>query len=330
MKALITGIGGFVASHLAHHLLINSDWNIYGTHRWNEPLDNLDTLTPFLGGRVILLEADLNDRSSLDQAIKQSRPDYIFHLAAQSYVRASFFYPAQTLQTNVLGTLNLLESIRTHAPEAWVHNCSSSEVYGRVSPDYGPIDEKCPLMPASPYSISKVGADMLGRYYSDAYGLNVVTTRMFTHTGPRRGDVFSESSFAKQIAMIETGLMNPPIKVGNLQSTRTIADVRDAVRAYHMLLTVNPQRGEYYNIGGTYTCTVRDILEQLMKISGRNHNVEVDPTRLRPLDVDHQIPNCSKFMNHTGWKPEVAFEQTMRDLLEYWRNRVKHSVVVQR
>jgi len=322
-NALITGCAGFVGSHLAEYLLANTDWNIYGLMRWSEPLDNLVNIKD----EVILLEGDLTDSGSLNKVIEQSKPDYIFHLAAQSYVQASFVYPVKTLQTNVIGTTNLLEAIKDLAPDAWIHNCSSSEVYGKVDKDYGAIDEDCPFAPASPYSISKIAQDMLGRYYYEAYGLKILTTRMFTHTGPRRGDVFCESTFAKQAAMIEVGLLEPPIKVGHLDSIRTIADVRDAVRAYHMLLTVNPIPGEAYNIGGNHTCKVGDILAELNK---NNYPVESDPARMRPLDANYQIPDCSKFTGHTGWKPAFSFEETMKDLLEYWEERVKYSVVIQR
>ena len=263
----------------------------------------------------------------MNYAISTIQPDYVFHLAAQSYVQASIRYPVKTYQVNIIGTQNLMDAILKHAPEAYVHNCSSSEVYGRVKAGYGPIDEHCPLAPASPYSISKIGQDFIGRYYHEAHGLKVLTTRMFTHTGRRRGDVFAESSFAKQVAMIEAGLIPPVIKVGNLDSVRTIADVGDAVRAYHLLLTHNPIPGEVYNIGGSYTCTVRDILSEL---NVNEYRVEQDPDRLRPLDANYQIPDCSKFKSHTGWHPGIPFEQTMLDLLGYWRNKVKCSVVINR
>ena len=322
-RVLITGIGGFVGSHLAEYLLANTNWKIYGLMRWDNSLENLINVK----NKIILVEGDLTDANSINRVIDQCLPDYVFHLAAQSYVKASLIYPSKTLHTNIVGTQHLMDALLNYAPEAIVHNCSSSEVYGRVSPEYGPIDEKCPFAPASPYSISKIGQDMVGQYYAQAYGIMVMTTRMFTHTGPRRGDVFFESSFAKQIAMIEAGLISPSILVGNLESTRTILDVRDAVRAYYMLLTVNPQPGEVYNIGGNHTCKVGDVLSALNK---NNIQVEYDRSRSRPLDADHQIPDSSKFKRHTGWEPEIPFEKTMDDLLEYWRKRVKTHVVIQR
>jgi GDP-mannose 4,6-dehydratase len=275
--------------------------------------------------RIELVYGDLNDLASLITAVDKSKPDYIFHLAAQSYPQTSFDAPIETLQTNILGTANLLEALRKSPyKNAITHVCASSEVFGRVPKEKLPIDEECNFHPASPYAISKVGTDLVGRYYAEAYGMNIITTRMFTHTGPRRGDVFSESTFAKQIAMIEAGLQEPKIYVGNLDSLRTYADVRDAVKAYYMLVTINPQGGEYYNIGGTFTCKIGDMLNYLIERSTvPNIEIITDPDRLRPIDADLQVPNCTKFQTHTGWKPEYTFVQTMNDLLEYWRNRVK-------
>jgi GDPmannose 4,6-dehydratase len=229
------------------------------------------------------------------------------------------------MDTNIQGTARVLEAIKNHAPSAIVHVCSSSEVFGRVPPEKLPIDEECTFHPASPYAISKVGTDLIGRFYAEAYGLNVMTTRMFTHTGPRRGDVFAESSFAKQIALAEAGFIEPVIKVGNLKSLRTVADVRDAVHAYYLLVTKNPIAGEYYNIGGQHTAEIGEILNHLISIStlSQSLKIEVDPDRLRPIDADLQVPNTSKFEHHTGWKQAYSFEQTMQDLLDYWRNKVK-------
>ena len=205
-----------------------------------------------------------------------------------------------------------------------IHVCSSSEIFGRVSKDKLPIKENCTFHPASPYAISKVGADLLGRFYAEAYKMKVITTRMFTHTGPRRGDVFAESSFAKQIAMIENNLIEPIVKVGNLKSLRTYADVRDAVRAYHMLVTINPIAGEFYNIGGNHVVQISEMLDKLLSLSKvKNIKIKKDPKRIRPIDADLQIPDTRKFMNHTGWKPKISFHQSMKDLLNYWRNKIK-------
>ncbi|SDG39377.1 GDP-mannose 4,6-dehydratase [Roseospirillum parvum] len=331
-RALITGITGMVGSHLAEFLLAETDWDIHGLCRWRSPLDNLAGLTGAIdrGERVFLHYADLRDTLGVDQVVAETTPDVVFHLAAQSFPKTSFSNPLDTLDTNIEGTARVLEALRRHAPQAVIHVCSSSEVFGRVPRDRLPIDEDCPFHPASPYAISKVGTDLLGRHYAEAYGMTVMTTRMFTHTGPRRGDVFAESSFAKQIALIEADRQPPVIKVGNLKSLRTVADVRDAVRAYYLLVTVNPVPGAAYNIGGTHSCTVGDILDALLALSPRRDDIriEVDPARLRPIDADLQVPDTRRFTAHTGWTPRYTFAQTMHDLLEDWRARVRAGVPV--
>jgi len=325
-RALITGLTGMVGSHLADYLLEHTDWEIYGMCRWRSPFDNIQHLVSRIEGkdRIHLLYGDLNDYISLQHVVESCRPDYVFHLAAQSYPRTSFDAPLDTLNTNILGTARLLEVIyRAKLDDPVVHVCASSEVFGRVPKEKTPIAEDVTFHPASPYAISKVGTDLIGRYYGEAYGLKSISTRMFTHTGPRRGDVFAESTFAKQIAMIEAGLMPAVVKTGNLESLRTFADVRDAVDAYYTLVTVNPIAGEYYNIGGTHTCTVREMLDTLISYSTvKDIRVETDPERLRPIDADLQVPDTSKFTAHTGWKPRIPFETTMRDLLDYWRERI--------
>lgn len=324
--ALITGITGMVGSHLADYLLEETDWNLVGLARWRSPLDNVEHLIDRMnrGDRLRLVYGDLRDYISIERAVESAEPDYVFHLAAQSYPQTSFTAPLDTLETNVQGTAHVLEALRhSDFANAVTHVCASSEVFGRVPKELVPIGEETTFHPASPYAISKVGTDLLGRYYAEAYGMPVMTTRMFTHTGPRRGDVFAESTFAKQIALIEQDLIPPVVKVGNLDSMRTFADVRDAVRAYHMLVTVNPVAGEYYNIGGEYSCTIGEMLETLVSFSSRDDiSIEVDPERLRPIDADLQIPDTSKFRAHTAWEPEIDFETTMRDLLAYWRERI--------
>ena len=325
-RAFITGLTGMVGSHLADYLLAHTDWEVHGLIRWRSPLDNISHLLPRINARdrVHLLYGDLRDYVSIHDAVRKAEPDFVFHLAAQSYPKTSFEAPLDTLETNVQGTAHVLEALRKNAIQAVTHVCASSEVFGRVPREKLPIDEECSFHPASPYAISKVSTDLIGRFYAEAYDMMVMTTRMFTHTGPRRGDVFAESSFAKQIAMIEAGQIPPVVKTGNLESLRTFADVRDAVRAYHLLVTVNPVRGAYYNIGGTYTCTVAAMLQTLLAMSAvRNIRVETDPERLRPIDADLQVPDTTKFRAATGWEPKIPFEQTMKDLLQYWRERVQ-------
>ncbi len=327
-RILITGITGMVGSHLADYLIKNTSSIIYGACRWRSPNDNIQHLSKLINDkkRIFLKYADLNDTISIDNLIYEIKPDYIYHLAAQSFPKASFQMPEVTFDTNINGTYRLLNSVLKNKINPLIHVCSSSEIFGKVTRDKLPINENCNFHPASPYAISKIGTDLIGRYFYEAYNLRVITTRMFTHTGPRRSDFFAESSFAKQIAMIENNLQKPVVKVGNLKSLRTIADVRDAVRAYYLLLNKKPIAGEYYNIGGNKTLTVKEILEYLISIS-KNSNItyKIDKERLRPLDADLQVPDINKFVNHTGWKPQIHYKKTLKDLLNYWRKKIKSS-----
>ena len=329
MRAFITGITGMVGSHLADYLIDHTGWEVHGLLRWRSPLDNLSQHLDRVnkGDRMFFHYGDLRDSQSVDEAIKGVKPDIVFHLAAQSYPKTSFTAPLDTYETNVQGTSRVLEALKKYAPNAIIHICASSEVFGRVAKENLPINEECGFHPASPYAISKVGTDLIGRFYAEAYGMTVMTTRMFTHTGPRRGDVFAESTFAKQIALIEAGKIDPVIKVGNLKSLRTVADVRDAVRAYYLLVTKDPKPGAYYNIGGSYSCEVGDILNDLIALSSAKDiiTVEVDPARLRPIDADLQVPDTSKFKAHTGWEPKIPYQQTLEDLLNYWREKVSQG-----
>jgi GDP-mannose 4,6-dehydratase len=333
-KALITGITGMVGSHLTDYLYEKTELEIHGMCRWRSPFDNIEHHLQKINNkdRIFLHYGDLKDYISLQKVVELVRPDFVFHLAAQSYPHTSFSAPLDTFDTNIQGTERLLEAIRNSKLDPLIHVCSSSEVFGRVPKENVPINEECSFHPASPYAISKVGTDLIGRYHAEAFGQKVLVTRMFTHTGPRRGDVFVESTFAKQIAMIEKGLIDPVVKVGNLKSLRTFADVRDAVRAYYLLLTKNPVSGEVYNIGGNHTCTIGEMLDFLLSQSIRKDiKVEVDPERLRPIDADLQIPDTSKFKSHVNWEPEIKFEDTMTDLLNYWREKVdKKSIFLTR
>jgi len=322
MRCLITGVTGMVGSHLVDYLLENTDWHIFGLSRWRSPLENVSN--SIQNQRFKLLEGDVTDPLGMELVFRKTSFDYIFHLAAQSFPKTSFDSPLSTYDVNISGTHIVLEMALRHCPDAVVHVCSSSEVFGRVPKGKIPISEDCGFHPASPYAISKCGSDLIGRYFSEAYGLNTQITRMFTHTGPRRGDVFAESSFAKQIALIEAGIIPPTVQVGNLDSLRTVADVRDAVRAYHLVVTKNPIPGSIYNIGGVTTRTIGEILNFLISLSSRSDiRYEVVPGRLRPIDADLQVPDTSKFQAHTGWAPKIEFEQTMSDLLSYWRVRIQ-------
>jgi GDP-mannose 4,6-dehydratase len=323
---LITGITGFVGSHLAEYILENHpDVEVAGLIRWRSPKDYIEPIVD----RLTLHYGNLQDFPSVRSLLAESQPDIIFHLAAQSYVDFSFVAPVDTLNTNIIGTCHLLEAVKqlrqSHSRDPIVHVCSSSEVYGQVRQDEVPITESNPLRPASPYAVSKVGEDMLALQYWTSWRIKTIRSRMFTHTGPRRGEVFALSNFAKQVAAIEAGRAEPVVRVGNLDSVRTFSDVRDAVRAYWLLVTRCPP-GEVYNIGGVETMTIGQMLDRLLAISTvKQIRVKIDPTRLRPSDVTLQIPCVEKFYNATGWKPQIKFEKTLQDTLDYWRDYYRRT-----
>src|SRR3989338_8076999 len=314
MRALITGITGFVGSHLAEHLL--ADHDVYGTIRWRSRLDNINHIKD----RVKLIETDIRDSYSIEKAIKTVEPDAIFHLAAQSFVHTSFHAPQETLSTNITGTVNLLEAVRSCGGSPVIQIAGSSEEYGLVMPDEVPIKETNPLRPLSPYGVSKVAEDMLAYQYHKSYGLKTVITRAFNHEGPRRGEVFSTSNFAKQIAEIEKG-KEPVIHVGNLNASRDFTDVRDVVRAY-VIATEKCDYGEAYNICSGRAWKISEMLKLLLSMSTKKIEIREDPARMRPSDVEILLGDFSKFHKKTGWKPEIPFDKTMKDLLDYWRKLV--------
>lgn len=324
MRVLITGITGFVGSHLVDYILANHPrTEIVGIKRWRSPKDHIRHVL----NRVTLHDCDLRDLGSLIRVFGEVKPDVIFHLAAQSFVPTSYNAPADTLDTNIIGTCNLLEAVRILKLDPVIHICSSSEVYGQVKPDEVPIRETCPLRPVSPYAVSKVGEDMLAFMYWQAYKLRTIRTRMFTHSGARRGEVFVDSWFALQVARIEAGLQEPVVRVGNLESVRTFADVRDTVRAYWLLAEKCPP-GEVYNIGGEITMTIREMLDLLLGMTTFKGRIEVrqDPALIRPADVTLQIPSSEKFKAATGWKPEIPYRQTLLDMLNYWRSEIARDL----
>lgn len=334
-KCLITGMTGMVGSHLAEYIFENTNWQIFGMCRWRSPIDNISNLINEInkGKRVFVKYGDLTDQNSIDKVIHDVKPNVVFHLAAQSFPKTSFDEANLTYNTNILGTSRLLESITKFNLNPVIHICSSSEVFGRTPKKYIPIKEETPFHPASPYAISKIGTDLIAKFYHEAYGKKTLITRMFTHTGPRRGDVFAESTFAKQIAMIEKGLIPPIVKTGNLDSLRTYADVRDAVSAYFLLVKKGKKFGEAYNIGGNFSCTVGEMLNFLISQSSQKDNIKIktDKSRIRKIDADLQVPDCSKFKKEFKWKPKFKFETTMIDLLNYWRRKVEsNEVFIQR
>ncbi len=314
MRALITGISGFVGSHLAEHLIENGV-EVFGSIRWRSRLDNI----VHIKDRIKLIETDMRDSHSVVGLIKDTEPDLIFHLAAQSFVPTSWNAPQDTIYTNVIGTVNLLEAVRSSKIDPKIHIAGSSEEYGLVTQDEVPIKETNQLRPLSPYGVSKVAEEMLGFQYFRSYSLRSVITRAFNHSGPRRGDVFVESNFAKQIADIENG-KEPVIYVGNLEAQRDFTDVRDVIKAYVMALE-KCRPGETYNICSEKAVRIKDMLDMLLSMSGKEISVEKDAKRMRPSDVDLLVGDCSKFRKATGWKPEIPLKKTLEDLLDYWRQK---------
>jgi len=318
MNILITGITGFAGSHLADYIFKNHpDVNVFGTYRWRSRMDNIRHIQE----RVHLIEADIKDMVSLKKCLEEIKPERIFHLAAQSYVPASWRLPAETFAINAIGQINLFEAVLSLGQTPRIQIAGSSEEYGLVNSDEVPMKETNPLRPLSPYAVSKVAQDMLGYQYFKSYGLHIVRTRGFNHTGPRRGDVFICSSFAKQIVEIEKKLREPILRVGNLDARRDFTDVRDTVGAYWLSLE-NGIPGEVYNIGSEKTYIVRDVLDLLLGLTDVEVKIEIDPARLRPSDVPVLLSDSSKFKSLTGWAPQVPFRQSLQDLMDYWREKI--------
>lgn len=319
MKCLITGVAGFVGSHMVEFLTKQKGVEIIGIDRWYTKKDNINHLL----GKFEYQEFDMTDFRSVFQVLEKTKPDKIFHLAAQSFVPTSWNAPAETLNTNILGQLNIFEAVRQLHINPWIQLACSSEEYGMVYPDEVPIKETNQLRPLSPYAVSKVAQDLLGYQYCQSYKLKTVRTRAFNHTGPRRGENFVTSNFAKQIAEIEKGKREPVIYVGNLEAKRDFTDVRDIVRGY-WLATEKCEPGEVYNICSNTTISIKDMLNTLIGFSKMKDTIKVkeDPARLRPSDVMILYGDNSKFMKQTGWKPEIPFKQTMEDLLNYWREKI--------
>lgn len=316
MRVLITGITGFAGSHLADYCLERGGIDVHGLIRWRSRTENIEHLT----GRVTLHECDLRDAGSTREVMENVKPDRIFHLAAQSYVPTSWRAPSESLTTNVLGQLHVFEAVRKLGLKCRIQLACSSEEYGMVHEDELPIKEDNPLRPLSPYAVSKVAQDMLGYQYYMSYGTDVIRTRGFNHTGPRRGPVFVCSDFAKQIVDIERGVKKPVIEVGNLEATRDFTDVRDMVKGYFLALEKG-KPGEVYNICQEKSWRIRDILDMLLAHSKKEIEIKVDKSRLRPSDVPNLLGDCSRFKKDTGWKPEIPFDRTLEDIVEYWRNR---------
>jgi GDP-4-dehydro-6-deoxy-D-mannose reductase len=315
-KVLVTGVTGFAGSHLVDYMLTRGDCEIVGIQRWRSRTENIE----HFADRITLLECDLRDATSTFDTVSKVRPDWIFHLAAQSFVPTSWSAPTESLTTNVLAQVNIFEAVRRLELPCRIQLACSSEEYGMVFPDEVPIRETNPLRPLSPYAVSKVAQDMLGYQYWMSWKVDSVRTRGFNHEGPRRGPVFVASDFAKQIADIEKGRKPPVLHVGNLEAKRDFTDVRDTVKAYWLALE-KCEPGEVYNICRGKCWSIREVLDLLLGMTKAKIEVREDPARLRPSDVPILLGDNSKFVKATGWQPTIPFEQTLRDMLEHWRAR---------
>ena len=316
---LVTGGTGFVGSHMIDYILkyaIRPDQKVYCTKRWMEDTKNVDHIDD---ERLEFVDCDLLDAHSIRRAVEVSKPEKVFHFAAQSFPEVSFKMPVITLQTNTLGTTHLLEAIKESDYDPVIVSISTSEVYGMPEEDEVPIKETNPIRAANPYSISKVGHDLMSQYYHKAHGMKIIITRMFSHEGARRGKEFALSSFAYQIAKAEKLKGEQFIYHGNLDSTRTYAHVDDAISAY-WVCSNSKKFGEVYNIGGEQTCTVGDALDKLISMSTKKDlKKKLDEARLRPTDITLQIPDTSKFRHEFGWTPMKNLTNVCEDLLSYWR-----------
>ncbi len=316
MRVLITGITGSGGSYLAEYLVNNQDVEVHGISRWHSVHHNKNLKN--IKDDVVIHECDLNDFSSVLRTLNRVKPDYIFHLAAHANVRLCFETPLSVLNNNVMGTANLFEAIHMSCLDPRVQLCGTSEVYGKVKKEDCPITELHPIQPANIYAVSKLTQEQIALAYYQSYGIRSIVTRMFSYINPRRQDIFS-TSFATQVARLEKGQQDT-IKHGNLDSVRTLIDVRDAMESYWIAL-IKGEPGQIYNIGGTTTMTVGEFLERLKdKSTASVMSTTLDQKLLRPVDVTMQIPDTTKFEKQTGWKPKYNIDDSINMLLDYCRS----------
>ncbi len=315
MKILITGIAGFAGSHLAE-LLAGRGNEVFGTCLACESRDNLRDIIR----RVHLSNCDITDFSRFARLVKRIGPDQIYHLAALTSVGWSFSHPLETINTNLWGTLNLLEIARSQKKRIKILVVGSSDVYGKVRPRDVPISEERPLRPVSPYGASKAACDLLAYQYFESYGVQVIRARAFNHTGPRQNTGFVVPDFASQIARIEAGRLSPVLKVGDLSARRDISDVRDVVRAYAALMA-RGKPGEAYNICSGKAYKIDHLLRMLLSLCRERIRVQSDKGKNRPAEIPLLLGNNLRLKRATGWKPKIPLEKTLKDTLNFWRQR---------
>jgi GDP-4-dehydro-6-deoxy-D-mannose reductase len=314
MRALITGVGGFVGRHLLQHLLAEGD-EVYGLGR---PAD--------VGGvqATRVFQADLSDRSAIERVLRESEPDAVYHLAAQSSPAESLADPWATIGNNLLAQINLFEALLSTGNRSRALVVGSSDEYGRVGPDDVPTHENVPLRPTTPYAVSKVAQDVMGFQYFAQHGLPVVRVRPFNHTGPGQDARFVIPSFARQLAEIEAGLREPVLRVGNLDVARDFTDARDMVRAYRLALMAGVA-GEVYNLGRGRSMRLAEMVDELMSFCRVGVETRVDPALLRASDTPRQEADTRKFRSLTGWEPSIPWHTTLSDTFEYWREKVREE-----
>jgi len=324
IRYLITGINGFVGPHLAK-LLIDEGHDVAGLVRETNgrKIDMMDVLSDKYYSKIDFYHGDLVNKETIFHLFSNNKFDGVFHLAAQSHPPTSFLDPIGTFNTNANGTIHIVEGIREFRPQCKLMYCSTSEVYGIVPEEKGPIDENFPLIPINPYAVSKAAADHYVRERANSIKLPFFVTRAFSHTGPKRGNIFSISSDAYQIIRIVKGYQDKVIKIGNIESKRVVIDVRDCVKAYYLLMQKFTP-GEAYNIGGDRVYSIAELLYMMLEMKGLKGKVKLvkDPKLVRPIDIPLQICNSDKCRKLTGWKPKIPMEQTLKDLLDYWEEKI--------
>ncbi len=321
-RVLITGITGFVGSHLADYLLENSNYKIFGLKRVNSQLRNISHLLD----KVTLINGDLIDQTSLIKTLKISKPDYIYHLGALSWVAPSWDMPSAYMQVNAIGTINLFEALRITGLKPRILISCTPEEYGDVPEEKIPLTEESEINPVNLYAASKAAQDAVCQAYKASYGFEVIRTRAFNHEGPRRDILGALSSFAYQIALIERGLQKPIVKVGNLEAKRNFTDVRDMVKAYYLAMEKGVP-GELCLIGSDQIYTIKQCLEMLIALSPMRDKIKyrVEKERVRPTELRLLIGKFDKFERLTGWKPQISFKQTLQSILDYWREFIDNK-----
>lgn len=310
MKALIIGAAGFVGGYLISHLVNDCGWQVTATKLENEIIES---------DQASIYNLNILDKQAIVNVLKEIRPDYIFHLAAQSSVALSWKDPALTVDVNIKGSINVLDAVKESGCNSRILLIGSGEEYGHVLPDEIPVNESNNLRPGNIYAVTKACQNMIGKLYADAYNMDIIMVRAFNHVGPKQSPIFVVSDFCKQVAEIEKGFREPVLKVGNLSAKRDFTDVRDVVRAYSLLIQKG-QSGETYNVGSGKAISIEEILKMILSHSPAKIKVEIDETKLRPVDVPIITADISKLQEHTGWDRQIYLEKTILDTLEHWRN----------